>query len=171
MMSKKQCVEDGRYYNRMGEALGYKAYLKNFYAKINELEGKGSSDTVFRADRIADIMTNLISEYKGIPCGGEKPHYDQWYEVLLSAIYIYCLIYNEENPFTSLVRAREYTYKYHLESGLKPIELEYVFQAVESLRGFNGPQKWKPIADSPSEMLVLAVFLENKGSKLYKPAD
>ena len=69
------------------------------------------------------------------------------------------------------MKSREYTYKYSLESGLKPVELEYVYQAVESARGFNGPQKWKPIADSPSEMLVLAIFLDKIGDKLYKAAD
>lgn len=170
-MNKKESIEYGRFYLKMSGELGYKKYLRTFFAKIGELEGEKGDDIIFRADHICDIMTNLISSYKGIPCGGEKPHYDQWYEVLVAAAYIYCAIYNEENPFTSLVKAREYTYKYNLESGLKSVELEYVFQAVESMRGFNGPQKWKPIADSPSEMLVLAVFLEKTGDKLFKPAD
>lgn len=170
-MNNKEPVEYGRYYNKMSEGLGYKGYLRTFFSKISGLGEKTDDDTIIRADRICDVMTNLISEYKGIPCGGAKPHYDQWYEVLITAAYIYCAIYNEENPFTSLVKAREYTYKYRLESGLKPVELEYVYQAVESARGFNGPQKWKPIADSPSEMLVLAIFLEKKGEKLYKAAD
>lgn len=170
-MNNKEPVEYGRYYNKMCEGLGYKGYLRNFFSKISGFGEKTDDDTIIRADRICDVMTNLISEYKGIPCGGQKAHYDQWYEVLITAAYIYCAIYNEENPFTSLVKAREYTYKYSLESGLKPVELEYVYQAVESARGFNGPQKWKPIADSPSEMLVLAIFLDKIGDKLYKAAD
>ena len=108
-MNNKEPIEYGRYYNKMSEGLGYKGYLRTFFSKIIGLGEKTDDDTILRADRICDVMTNLISEYKGIPCGGQKPHYDQWYEVLITAAYIYCAIYNEENPFTSLVKAREYT--------------------------------------------------------------
>lgn len=154
----------GRYYKKMSDTLKYKAYLGKALSKVRKEE-------IIAADEICDIMAHLISGYKGIPCAGLKEHYDQWFEILVSAAYLYSHFYDDSYKYTSVVRAREDTENIAKEAGLAPVESEYIFQAVESALGFYGPQKWKTVPDSPSEMLVLAIYLYDNWKTLKEPID
>ena len=152
-------IEKARYYNGLSDTMKYKAYLKEALKEAKRKE-------IMRADEICDIMAHLISEYKGIPCAGLKEHYDQWFEILVTAAYLYSSFFEENYRYISIVRPREDTEHIAKKVGLTPVEIEYIFQAVESTQGFYGPQKWKTAADTPSEMLVLAIYLYNNGDSL-----
>lgn len=154
-------IEKARYYNGLSDTMKYKAYLKEALKVAKEEE-------IIRADEICDIMAHLISEYKGIPCAGLKEHYDQWFEILVTAAYLYSSYFEENYRYLSIVKPREDTEHIAKEVGLTPVETEYIFQAVESTQGFYGPQKWKTAADTPSEMLVLAIYLYNNWDNLKK---
>lgn len=157
-------IENARYYGKLSDTLKFKEYLRKALDTATEEE-------VFRADSICDIMTHLISEYKGIPCGGLKEHYDQWFEILVSAAYLYSHYDTGLSKYEFLVKPRERTENIATEVGLTPTEAEYMFQAVESTAGFYGPQKWKAPADTPSEMLVLSIFLLDNWDKLKEHAE
>lgn len=154
-------IEKARYYNGLSDTMKYKAYLKEALKDAKE-------EVITRADEICDIMAHLISEYKGIPCAGLKEHYDQWFEILITAAYLYSSYFDRESRYLSVVKPREETEELAKEIGLTPTETEYIFQAVESTQGFYGPQKWKTAADTPSEMLVLAIYLYNNWNSLRK---
>lgn len=157
-------IEKARYYNGLSDTMKYKAYLKEALKDAKEEE-------IMRADEICDIMAHLISEYKGIPCAGLKEHYDQWFEILVSAAYLYSSYFDSNYRYLSIVKPREETEDIAKNVGLTSTEIEYMFQAVESSQGFYGPQKWKTAADTPSEMLVLAIYLYNNGDRLRNHLD
>ena len=170
-------IESGRYYKKLNPDFHFDKYLYRGVNKDNaeaeKLEAHfydGDCAAVDKADKIIDIMTNLISGYKGIPCGRSE-HYDKWYEVLVTAVYLYAYFYNEAEPILSVVYPRQYTQKLGEEAGVYKGDLEYIFQAVESANNFHGPQKWKAPADTPNEMLALAVFIYNNINTLLSPAD
>lgn len=170
-------IESGRYYKKLNPANNFEKYLYSVFKKDYEEANKlGASfydedcAAVEKADRIIDIMTNLISGYKGIPCGRSE-HYDKWYEVLITAVYLYSYFYNEDEKILSVVFPRQYTQMLGEDAGVYKGDLEYIFQAVESANNFYGPQKWKAPADTPNEMLALAVFIYNNKSELFSHAD
>lgn len=172
-------IENGRYYKKMNPNFRYKNYLYEVFNK-NEAERlddivsrdiiKGNVLRVERADKIIDVMSTLISEYKGVPCKQED-HYQQWYEVLITAAYLYSLFYDANVNQISLFFPRQYTEDSGKKAGLKSKDLEYIFEAVEACNGFNGPQRCRPSIDTPGEMLTLAIFILDKGNNLYQEMD
>lgn len=173
-------IEKGRYFKKMSPTFKYKDYLLAVFNKIESTEKiddlltndivKENLIRVQKADKIIDLMTKLIAEYKGVPCG-KRDNYDQWYEILVTAAYLYSLFHEEKQKIVSLVYAREYTRDTAAEIGVRTNDLEFIFQAVEASMGFFGPQKWKPSIDTPGEMLTLAIYLIENKDRLEEEMD
>lgn len=126
---------------------------------LNSVDEDKYDNVVFKADRICDIMNSLIVGYKGLNIKDTVGNFAPWYEVLMLATFMYSAVYDKDNKYSSLFLARDKYEERAKELGIMGQEQEFIFQAVESAHGVYGPVKLKPMADSPHEMFVLAIWL------------
>lgn len=159
-------IEKSKYFDKIAED-NYKKYLMlvsesddvainiyNVYSSGNLTLDKKLN----KADEVITMMKLLVEKYKGIPVE-QGECFTKWFSVLVTAAYIRYMCFDKEKPFVSLMYAREFTSGLAAKAKVPDNELEFILQAVESTLGVNGPQKLKAPADTPGEMLVLAILL------------
>lgn len=156
-------IEKSSIFGKIAEE-NYKNYLKLICEK-NVTIGLWNSDgenilenKIKEAEKAIRAMKLLIENYKGLPVE-QDGCYAKWFTVLAVAAYVRFIYFNKKQPFVSLMYAREFTASLAKEAKVPDNEFEFVMQAVESSLGVSGPQKLKAPADTPGEMLVLAVML------------
>jgi len=147
---------DGKYYQELNERYQIQDFLKEVFKESSCQD----PDIISISDITIDTMLELIKGYKGLPIHEGSPYYSKWIEILIAAVYLYWLTYEEENPYSSLFYTRERFVK-HLAKvrNFGSSEFESLCQTIESAAGFNGPLKLKPMPDSPGEMFCLALWL------------
>ena len=153
-------IENSKYFGKIAEE-NYKKYLTlvdNSVVNADIVGSSGLEEKISQADEIIAMTKLLIEKYKGIPVE-QGDYFAKWFSVLVTAAYIRCICFDKESPFVSLMYAREFTSGLAAKAKVPENELEFILQAVESTLGVNGPQKLKAPADTPGEMLVLAIML------------
>lgn len=137
-----------------------KCVLKSYKAiRKSELDFAWRMD---HADRAIDILFSILEEKK-IFDRNKKP-YLSWVNILISTIYIYYAVKDRLKPesFIELFEIRQNFAVNAEKNGVNPQTFDVLCQAVEAAYGSNGVPSCKPIPGTPTELMSLAIFFEQK---------
>lgn len=151
-------IENAQFFKHINGEMRYAKYLTLVCAMLEEKNDDQLEAKLEKADKVIDTMTKLVHGYKALPTvNGDITQ--KWFEVLITAAYLYGMLYDHEEKYLSLMAARQYTKPIADAVGIPVHEQEYIFEGYESVAGALGPQKLKTQHDTPGEMLALAVFI------------
>ena len=124
---------------------------------------KDTADMEWRiehADRTIDILFSILEEKK-IFDRTRKP-YLSWVDVLISAVYLYFFVKNRQRPerFIELFEIRQDFEESATKNGVNPQTFDILCQAVEAAGGNSGVPNCKPVPGTPTELMSLAIFME-----------
>lgn len=137
-----------------------KCVLKSYEAIRNN-----ESDFTWRmdhADRAIDILFTILEEKK-IFHRDKKP-YLSWVGILISTTYIYYAVKDRLKPdsFIELFEIRQNFAVNAEKSGVNPSTFDVLCQAIEAANGNDGVPNCKPVPGTPTELMSLAIFFEQK---------
>ena len=114
------------------------------------------------ANRAIDILFTILEEKK-IFHRGRKP-YMSWVGILISSTYIYYAVKNRLKPdsFIELFDIRQNFFDKAVKHGMNEATFDVLCQAIEAAYGTNGVPSCKPIPGTPTELMSLAIFFEQK---------
>ena len=114
------------------------------------------------ADRSIDILFTILEEKK-IFDRTRKPYFS-WVGILISAVYIYFAVKDRLKPdsFIELFEIRQNFVDNATKNGINPQTFDILCQAVEAANGNDGVPNCKPIPGTPTELMALAIFFEQK---------
>ena len=114
------------------------------------------------ADRSIDILFTILEEKK-IFDRTRKPYFS-WVGILISAIYIYFAVKDRLKPdsFIELFEVRQNFMDNATKNGINPQTFDILCQAIEAANGNDGVPNCKPIPGTPTELMALAIFFEQK---------
>lgn len=123
------------------------------------------------ADRAVDILFTILEEKK-IFDRTRKP-YLSWVNILISTTYIYYAIKDRLNPhnFLALFEVRQNFADSAEKNGINPTTFDVLCQAIEAANGNDGVPNCKPIPGTPTELMSLAIFFEQKILPKYERTD
>ena len=142
--------------------------IRNFtecVLKSYEAIRKDVADFTWRmdhADRAIDILFTILEEKK-IFDRNKKP-YLSWVNILISTVYIYYAIKDRLKPesFIELFDIRQNFAVNAEKNGINPQTFDVLCQAVEAANGNDGVPNCKPVPGTPTELMALAIFFEQK---------
>lgn len=137
-------------------------YLSDQYKTFFEIV-EMSDYNIKKADEIIDVTIDILENEKCLNVTEQGEKYSQWFEILICSAYLYAKVFDDEEPFLSPFKAREYYSEIANQCNISSNILEFIFQGVESCNGNRGPQKLKPPPDTPGEALVHAIWLIKNG--------
>ena len=126
---------------------------------------KSELDFAFRmdhADRAIDILFTILEEKK-IFDRTRKP-YLSWVNILISTVYIYYAVKDRLKPesFIELFEIRQNFAVNAEKNGVNPQTFDVLCQAIEAANGNDGVPNCKPVPGTPTELMALAIFFEQK---------
>lgn len=133
--------------------------------KTYEALRKNEPDFTWRmehADRAIDILFTILEEKKIF--NRERAPYMSWVNILISATYIYYAVKNRLKPenFIEFFAIRQDFAVNAEKSGINPQTFDILCQAVEAAYGNGGVPNCKPVPGTPTELMALAIFFEEK---------
>ena len=142
--------------------------IRNFtecVLKSYEAIRKDVADFTWRmdhADRAIDILFTILEEKK-IFDRNKKP-YLSWVNILISTVYIYYAIKDRLKPesFIELFDIRQNFAVNAEKNGINPQTFDVLCQAIEAANGNDGVPNCKPVPGTPTELMALAIFFEQK---------
>ena len=135
---------------------------------------KSELDFAFRmdhADRAIDILFTILEEKK-IFDRTRKP-YLSWANILISTVYIYYAVKDRLKPesFIELFEIRQNFAVNAEKNGVNPQTFDVLCQAIEAANGNDGVPNCKPVPGTPTELMALAIFFEQKILPRYDGSD
>ena len=135
---------------------------------------KSELDFAFRmdhADRAIDILFTILEEKK-IFDRTRKP-YLSWVNILISTVYIYYAVKDRLKPesFIELFEIRQNFAVNAEKNGVNPQTFDVLCQAIEAANGNDGVPNCKPVPGTPTELMALAIFFEQKILPRYDGSD
>lgn len=126
---------------------------------------KNEEDFTWRmdhADRAIDILFTVLEEKK-IFKRDRKP-YLSWVNILISSTYIYYAVKDRLKPysFVELFEIRQNFSDNAEKNGVNPSTFDVLCQAIEAANGNEGVPNCKPVPGTPTELMALAIFFEQK---------
>ena len=114
------------------------------------------------ADRSIDILFTILEEKK-IFDRTRKPYFS-WVNILISAVYIYFAVKDRLKPdsFIELFEVRQNFADNATKNGINPQTFDILCQAIEAANGNDGVPNCKPVPGTPTELMALAIFFEQK---------
>lgn len=114
------------------------------------------------ADRAVDILFTILEEKKIFD--RERKPYLSWVDILISTTYIYYAIKDWMNPhnFMELFEIRQNFAVNAEKCGINPTTFDVLCQAIEAANGNDGVPNCKPVPGTPTELMSLAIFFEQK---------
>lgn len=142
--------------------------------KTYEAYRKDEPDFTWRmdhADRAIDILFTILEEKK-IFQRDRKP-YLSWVGILISSVYIYYAVKDRLKPgsFMELFEIRQNFYPNAEKYGMNPSTFDVLCQAIEAANGNEGVPNCKPVPGTPTELMALAIFFEQKILPRYEHAN
>lgn len=133
--------------------------------KSYEAIRKSEPDFTWRmdhADRAIEILFTILEEKK-IFDRNRKP-YLSWVNILISSTYIYYAVKNrlKPNSFMELFEIRQNFSDSAEKNGINPPTFDVLCQAIEAANGNDGVPNCKPVPGTPTELMSLAIFFEQK---------
>ncbi len=142
--------------------------IRNFtecVLKSYEAIRKDVADFTWRmdhADRAIDILFTILEEKKIFD--RDKKPYLSWVNILISTVYIYYAVKNRLKPesFIELFDIRQNFAINAEKNGINPQTFDVLCQAIEAANGNEGVPNCKPVPGTPTELMALAIFFEQK---------
>jgi hypothetical protein len=126
---------------------------------------KNEADFTWRmdhADRAIDILFTILEEKKIFD--RERKPYLSWVNILISTTYIYYAVKDWLKPysFMELFEIRQNFSTNAEKCGINPTTFDILCQAIEAANGNDGVPNCKPVPGTPTELMALAIFFEQK---------
>ena len=123
------------------------------------------------ADRAIDILFTILEEKK-IFNRTRRP-YLNWVNILISSTYIYYAVKNRLKPgsFMEFFEIRQNFADNAEKAGMNPQTFDVLCQAVEAANGDDGVPNCKPVPGTPTELMSLAIFFEQKILSKYDKSE
>ena len=134
--------------------------LKSYEAiRNNEADFSWRMD---HADRAIDILFTILEEKKIFD--RERKPYLSWVNILISTTYIFYAVKDRLKPdsFIELFEIRQNFHQNAERYGINPAVFDVLCQAVEAANGTEGVPNCKPVPGTPTELMSLAIFFEQK---------
>lgn len=112
------------------------------------------------------VILQLLSFRKLVQLQKGQP-YPIYVNILMTAAVAYYATYSEENPITSLFKAREDLTKFcDTELRMETGTIDALFATVEAARGDNGVPRCKPVFDGPAGIFSIAIWIVENYKRL-----
>ena len=114
------------------------------------------------ADRAIDILFTILEEKKIFD--RERKPYLSWVNILISTAYIYYAVKDWQKPgsFIELFEIRQNFWQGAEKCGINASTFDILCQAIEAANGNEGVPNCKPVPGTPTELMSLAIFFEQK---------
>lgn len=125
---------------------------------LQSLEQYSSADKLEKADKVADILLQMLRKRKQIRNVKELP---TWVEIMVSAALIHNLFY--DGTMISIFMARQKLQHIARECGVPENGSYAIFQAVECQLGDDMPiESCRPVPSTPNELFAWACWFAHQ---------
>ena len=149
------------------EDIGEESLLKLTRCILFSYEGLINNEADFtwrmeHASRSIEILFTILEEKK-IFSRNRKPYFS-WVNILISAVYIYFAVKNRLRPdnFIELFEIRQNFAEHAERNQVNASTFDVLCQAIEAANGNSGVPNCKPVPGTPTELMALAIFFEQK---------
>ena len=114
------------------------------------------------ADRAIDILFTILEEKKIFD--RERKPYLSWVNILISTAYIYYAVKDWQKPgsFIELFEIRQNFWQGAEKCGINASTFDILCQAIQAANRNEGVPNCKPVPGTPTELMSLAIFFEQK---------
>lgn len=107
------------------------------------------------AEKAADIMTGIFTEYGFIGINGQR---QGWVDYSIAAVYLHNL-FTSDNDWTTVFNARKNLTQIFVDAGMPEQAYSSIFQCIEAQYGEKMPvEKCRVIKNSPMELMYLSIW-------------